>query len=72
MSSFERVGVVGAGMMGSEIALVFALAGHPTHPVGSERALAGHARSNGCTGCSNAASAEISGPPRRPQARDRI
>ena len=24
----ERVGVVGAGLMGSEIALVFALAGH--------------------------------------------
>jgi len=27
---FEKIGVVGAGMMGSEIALVFALAGHPT------------------------------------------
>jgi 3-hydroxybutyryl-CoA dehydrogenase len=27
---FEKVGVVGAGMMGSEIALMFALAGHPT------------------------------------------
>jgi 3-hydroxybutyryl-CoA dehydrogenase len=26
----EKIGVVGAGMMGSEIALVFALAGHPT------------------------------------------
>lgn len=30
MSSFQRVGVVGAGMMGSEIALMFALAGYPT------------------------------------------
>ncbi len=28
--SFRTIGVVGAGMMGSEIALVFALAGHPT------------------------------------------
>jgi len=26
----QRVGVVGAGMMGSEIALMFALAGHST------------------------------------------
>lgn len=30
MSSFEKIGVVGAGVMGSEIALVFALAGYPT------------------------------------------
>jgi 3-hydroxybutyryl-CoA dehydrogenase len=30
MSAFHNIGVVGAGMMGSEIALVFALAGHPT------------------------------------------
>ena len=30
MRQFEKVGVVGAGMMGSEIALMFALAGHPT------------------------------------------
>lgn len=30
MKKFEKIGVVGAGMMGSEIALVFALAGHPT------------------------------------------
>ena len=30
MSSFRKIGVVGAGMMGSEIALMFALAGHPT------------------------------------------
>ncbi len=30
MSAFRNIGVVGAGMMGSEIALVFALAGHPT------------------------------------------
>ncbi len=30
MSEFKTIGVVGAGMMGSEIALVFALAGHPT------------------------------------------
>lgn len=30
MSSFEKIGVVGAGMMGSEIALMFALAGYPT------------------------------------------
>lgn len=30
MAQFKTIGVVGAGMMGSEIALVFALAGHPT------------------------------------------
>jgi 3-hydroxybutyryl-CoA dehydrogenase len=30
MTSFKTIGVVGAGMMGSEIALVFALAGYPT------------------------------------------
>lgn len=30
MSQFKSIGVVGAGMMGSEIALVFALAGHST------------------------------------------
>jgi 3-hydroxybutyryl-CoA dehydrogenase len=30
VAQFKTVGVVGAGMMGSEIALVFALAGHPT------------------------------------------
>jgi 3-hydroxybutyryl-CoA dehydrogenase len=30
VSEFNTIGVVGAGMMGSEIALVFALAGHPT------------------------------------------
>ncbi|MFT4118767.1 3-hydroxyacyl-CoA dehydrogenase family protein [Bradyrhizobium sp.] len=30
MSSFGKIGVVGAGMMGSEIALMFALAGYPT------------------------------------------
>lgn len=30
MTSFRRIGVVGAGMMGSEIALMFALAGYPT------------------------------------------
>ncbi len=30
MQEFKTIGVVGAGMMGSEIALVFALAGHPT------------------------------------------
>jgi 3-hydroxybutyryl-CoA dehydrogenase len=44
MSGFEKIGVVGAGMMGSEIALVFALAGHPTilsdrEPALAERAL---------------------------------
>jgi 3-hydroxybutyryl-CoA dehydrogenase len=40
MSGFEKIGVVGAGMMGSEIALVFALAGHPTILSDRERALA--------------------------------
>lgn len=30
MTSFRKIGVVGAGMMGSEIALMFALAGYPT------------------------------------------
>jgi 3-hydroxybutyryl-CoA dehydrogenase len=37
---FEKVGVVGAGMMGSEIALMFALAGHPTILSDQERAAA--------------------------------
>ena len=35
---FEKIGVVGGGMMGSEIALVFALAGHPTILSDRERA----------------------------------
>ena len=30
MAEFDKVGVVGAGMMGSEIALMFALSGYPT------------------------------------------
>ena len=30
MEQFKTIGVVGAGMMGSEIALVFAIAGHQT------------------------------------------
>jgi 3-hydroxybutyryl-CoA dehydrogenase len=30
MSAFSKIGVVGAGMMGSEIALMFALSGRPT------------------------------------------
>ena len=40
---FEKVGVVGAGMMGSEIALMFALAGHPTILSDQERAAADEA-----------------------------
>ena len=40
MRSFEKIGVVGAGMMGSEIALMFALAGHPTILSDQERAAA--------------------------------
>ena len=43
MRPFEKVGVVGAGMMGSEIALMFALAGHPTILSDQERAQADHA-----------------------------
>jgi 3-hydroxybutyryl-CoA dehydrogenase len=30
MAEFDKIGVVGAGMMGSEIALIFALSGYPT------------------------------------------
>ena len=30
MAGFDKIGVVGAGMMGSEIALMFALSGYPT------------------------------------------
>jgi len=30
MAKFDKIGVVGAGMMGSEIALMFALSGYPT------------------------------------------
>ena len=40
MRLFEKIGVVGAGMMGSEIALMFALAGHPTILSDQERAQA--------------------------------
>jgi 3-hydroxybutyryl-CoA dehydrogenase len=40
---FQKVGVVGAGMMGSEIALMFALAGHPTILSDQERAAADRA-----------------------------
>ena len=40
MRLFEKVGVVGAGMMGSEIALMFALGGHPTILSDQERAQA--------------------------------
>ena len=43
MRPFEKVGVVGAGMMGSEIALMFALAGHPTFLSDQERAAADEA-----------------------------
>ncbi len=42
--AFNKIGVVGAGMMGSEIALVFALAGHPTLLSDQERASADKAR----------------------------
>lgn len=44
MAQFEKIGVVGAGMMGSEIALMFALAGHPTILSDQERAAADKAR----------------------------
>jgi 3-hydroxybutyryl-CoA dehydrogenase len=37
---FENAGVVGAGMMGSEIALMFALVCHPTKLSDQERGLA--------------------------------
>jgi 3-hydroxybutyryl-CoA dehydrogenase len=37
---FENIGIVGAGMMGSEIALMFALAGHPTKLSDQERGVA--------------------------------
>ena len=30
MAELDKIGVVGAGMMGSEIALIFALSGSPT------------------------------------------
>ena len=40
MRRFEKIGIVGAGMMGSEIALMFALAGHPTLLSDQERAAA--------------------------------
>jgi 3-hydroxybutyryl-CoA dehydrogenase len=40
---FEKIGVVGAGMMGSEIALMFALAGHPTKLSDQDREMADRA-----------------------------
>ena len=44
MAQFTKIGVVGAGMMGSEIALVFALAGHPTILSDARRETAERAR----------------------------
>ena len=44
MTQFDKIGVVGAGMMGSEIALVFALAGHPTIFSDQDRKAADKAR----------------------------
>jgi 3-hydroxybutyryl-CoA dehydrogenase len=43
MESFAKIGVVGAGLMGSEIALVFALAGYPTMLSDQSRAVADRA-----------------------------
>jgi 3-hydroxybutyryl-CoA dehydrogenase len=40
---FEKIGVVGAGMIGSEIALMFALAGHPTKLSDQDREMADRA-----------------------------
>jgi len=40
MTAFKTIGVVGAGMMGSEIALEFALAGYPTFRSDQNRAAA--------------------------------
>jgi 3-hydroxybutyryl-CoA dehydrogenase len=44
VAQFQKIGVVGAGMMGSEIALVFALAGHPTIFSDQDRKAADKAR----------------------------
>jgi 3-hydroxybutyryl-CoA dehydrogenase len=44
MQEFNKIGVVGAGMMGSEIALMFALAGHPTILSDQQRQTADNAR----------------------------
>jgi 3-hydroxybutyryl-CoA dehydrogenase len=44
VAEFKKIGVVGAGMMGSEIALVFALAGHPTILSDAKRETAERAR----------------------------
>lgn len=44
LSPFNKIGIVGAGMMGSEIALVFALAGHPTLLSDQQRSAADKAR----------------------------
>lgn len=41
--TFKNIGVVGAGMMGAEIAMVFALAGHPTILSDQSRAVADRA-----------------------------
>jgi 3-hydroxybutyryl-CoA dehydrogenase len=43
MTSFQKIGVVGAGMMGSEIALMFALAEFPTQLSDVSRDAAGRA-----------------------------
>ena len=69
-SAFERIGVVGAGMMGSEIALVFALSGHPT--MLSDRDAPPNGPSSVCMACWTAVSADTSGLPRRSEARAEI
>lgn len=42
MTNFQKIGVVGAGMMGSELAPMFALAGFPTQLVDVSRDAAGY------------------------------
>jgi 3-hydroxybutyryl-CoA dehydrogenase len=68
---FENIGVVGAGMMGSEIALMFALAGHPTKLSDQERGLADKALDR-LLGLGNAALGAAFGMPRRPNLHDAI
>ena len=71
MRPFEKIGVVGAGMMGSEIALMFALAGHPTILSDQEPAQANKALER-LRGSSNAEPPEASGAPNWPSWRDTI
>jgi 3-hydroxybutyryl-CoA dehydrogenase len=71
LSLSDKVGVVGAGVMGSEIALMFALTGHPTILSDQQRAQADRALDR-LHGLIERGRSEVSGMPSRLRRRDTI